>query len=141
MTIHYTFEGCWRLEYLPMLIRGIRAIPEVRTLLESGRLEPFSFSLMLYEGLTNAIYHGNRNDLSKKVILTLDCDESALTVRIEDEGEGFDYLTRMPVDFPNSESSCGRGILLMESYEYHIEYQGKGNVLVIRKALKAAPEK
>ncbi len=43
------------------------------------------------ESVNNAMKHGNKLDKTKNVILSATCDENALTIRVEDQGEGFDY--------------------------------------------------
>src|SRR3954469_22703386 len=48
-------------------------------------------SVAIRESVINAIKHGNRNDSSKHVFVALETpqDNSALTIRVRDEGEGF----------------------------------------------------
>jgi serine/threonine-protein kinase RsbW len=43
------------------------------------------------EAVNNAIKHGNSNDRSKNVFLSLSLDESMLRFVIKDEGSGFNY--------------------------------------------------
>lgn len=44
--------------------------------------------LITQEIVTNAIVHGNKEDISKKVIVTFEMNEEDITVTVEDEGEG-----------------------------------------------------
>jgi serine/threonine-protein kinase RsbW len=43
------------------------------------------------EAVNNAIKHGNSNDKSKNVYLSLSLDDSMLRFVIKDEGSGFNY--------------------------------------------------
>ncbi len=53
--------------------------------------DPYIDRLCLDEAITNAIVHGNREDPSKKVLVTLYCSEHRWGVEISDEGAGFDW--------------------------------------------------
>ncbi len=46
--------------------------------------------MALREALANAIKHGNRQDPSKRVLLSFGCEGGVLKVVIGDEGAGFD---------------------------------------------------
>ncbi len=77
----------------------------------------FAIKLALEEGLVNAIRHGNKFDVRKRVFVEYLVTPGELDVSIEDEGVGFD---RGGVPDPtleeNIEKCSGRGILLIESY-------------------------
>jgi serine/threonine-protein kinase RsbW len=69
------------------------------------------------ECMVNAVVHGNRYNARKKVRLSLSLTAERLTIRIADEGEGFD-----PSDLPdpiagdNLMRHSGRGIFLMRAF-------------------------
>jgi serine/threonine-protein kinase RsbW len=69
------------------------------------------------ETMVNAVVHGNRYNLKKKVHLTAGFDEDRLSVWIADEGEGFE-----PKDLPdplaeeNLLRQSGRGLLLIQAF-------------------------
>jgi serine/threonine-protein kinase RsbW len=69
------------------------------------------------EAMVNAIVHGNRYNLKKKVHLSAAFDGGRLIVTILDEGEGFD-----PSDLPdplaeeNLLRQSGRGLLLIRAF-------------------------
>ena len=48
-------------------------------------------SVPLVESVKNAIIHGNKNDISKKVIVNMQVKDSKLNFSVEDEGAGYDY--------------------------------------------------
>ena len=69
------------------------------------------------ECMVNAVVHGNRYNSKKKVRLSLSRTPQRLTIRIADQGEGFD-----PVDVPdpvagdNLLRQSGRGVFLMKTF-------------------------
>lgn len=89
--------------------------------------------LTVSEAATNGIVHGNKQDPSKKVVLTAESDGSILTVTTKDEGEGFEPDE---VDDPLAEENLlkpsGRGVFLMNEYADEVEYKDGGTVLVLR---------
>jgi serine/threonine-protein kinase RsbW len=73
------------------------------------------------ESVINAIRHGNRNDESKRVFVefaSAPMDQvPGLTVRVRDQGEGFDPDTvANPLEPDNLLKSSGRGIFLIRSF-------------------------
>ncbi|MBO4581644.1 MAG: ATP-binding protein [Bacteroidales bacterium] len=50
-------------------------------------------SVPLVESVKNAIIHGNKCDIAKKVTVSMQVQNSKLKFSVEDEGEGFDYGT------------------------------------------------
>ena len=63
------------------------------------------------EAVNNAIKHGNSNDKSKNVFLSLSLDESMLRFIIKDEGNGFNFDNLPDPTAPeNIEKLGGRGL-------------------------------
>ena len=102
--------------------------------IEYSSRDVFGVRLALEEALVNAIKHGNRMDPDKTVRVECAISTEFVRVVIEDQGPGFD-----PGDVPdptmeeNLERPCGRGIMLMRAFMSTVEYQGRGNVLVLEK--------
>lgn len=92
----------------------------------------FDAALILREGLTNAVEHGNNNDSSLKVIVEI--DEKFSHIKVKDEGKGFDWMTILSqkdhVEL-NVTRTSGRGISLMSIYGFNVSYNEKGNLLVL----------
>jgi anti-sigma regulatory factor (Ser/Thr protein kinase) len=79
---------------IPSNLGMVDAIVERATRLAFGyELEADApFVIVLRELLVNAILHGNREDHSRRVCLSIDRINGAeLKITVEDEGEGFDY--------------------------------------------------
>ncbi len=79
------------------------------------------------EAANNAILHGNKLDESKNVDIAIEIDESKLRIKIDDEGNGFDYKNVPDPTAPeNIENVNGRGIFLMEKLSDHIVFTRNG---------------
>lgn len=96
--------------------------------------ELFGIRLSLEEALINALKHGNRMDPTKKVDISFTVEGDSFSVRVADEGEGFD-----PDEVPdptleeNLERPSGRGLMLMRHYMDEVQFLGKGNIVVMTK--------
>ena len=94
----------------------------------------FSIHLAAEEAIVNAIVHGNELDPAKHVLV--DCLVSPELVRVEitDEGAGFN-----PANVPDCTSDerlevpSGRGVMLMRTFMTRIEYNAKGNSVLMEK--------
>ena len=69
------------------------------------------------ESMVNAVVHGNRYNAHKKVRFSVAHNTERLTVRIADEGEGFDPESLPdPLAPENIMRTSGRGIFLIRSF-------------------------
>jgi serine/threonine-protein kinase RsbW len=69
------------------------------------------------ECMVNAVVHGNRYSSHKKVQLSLCRTAERLTIRIADQGEGFDPgQLPNPLEGENMFRESGRGIFLMKTF-------------------------
>jgi serine/threonine-protein kinase RsbW len=78
------------------------------------------------ECVINAIRHGNRNDAAKHVFVEFETGDgpraTELTIRVRDEGEGFDpELVADPLAPENLLKASGRGIFLIRSFMDDVE--------------------
>jgi len=84
-------------------------------------------SVAIRESVINAIKHGNRNDSSKHVFIefeTATTDVPELTIRVRDQGEGFDPETVAdPLAPENLLKSSGRGIFLIRNFMDDVRLQ------------------
>lgn len=69
------------------------------------------------EAMVNAVVHGNRYNLKKKVHVRIASSGDQLSVEITDEGEGFE-LTELPDPLAeeNLLRQSGRGLLLIKAF-------------------------
>ena len=96
--------------------------------------------IALYELLLNAITHGNKNNIKKKVFINYNTDFEKFDISIKDEGNGFDpEAVPDPTDedkllqlYANDEFekfTHGRGIWIVKKYMNKISYNKKGNAV------------
>ena len=91
------------------------------------------------EAVANAIKHGNKLDVGKKVNATFELHGSDLEITISDQGEGFD-LAKVgdPLNPLNLMKTSGRGIFYMKTFMDQIHYSfqpGVGTSLLMTKKL------
>ncbi len=80
------------------------------------------------EAANNAILHGNKLDEKKIVHIEVTKEENKLKIRIDDEGNGFDYKNIPDPTAPeNIENVNGRGIFLMEKLSDKLEFSNNGS--------------
>jgi serine/threonine-protein kinase RsbW len=69
------------------------------------------------ESMVNAVVHGNRYNANKKVRFSVTHNGERFTVRIADQGEGFDFENLPdPLTPENLMRTSGRGIFLIRSF-------------------------
>ena len=69
------------------------------------------------ESMVNAVVHGNRYNANKKVRFSVVSGSERFTVRIADEGDGFDFSHLPdPLSRENLMRASGRGIFLVRSF-------------------------
>ena len=87
------------------------------------------FILSAQEVVVNAIKHGNQEDKTKSVYLTLQIDEKSINLTIRDEGEGVkESNLHQEVDLLKE---SGRGILIMRTYCDEVKFKGNSVELKI----------
>jgi len=96
--------------------------------------EVFAIHLALEEVLVNALKHGNKNSPDKKIAIEYDITDDKFEITVTDQGDGFEP-ERIP-DPRDDENLCktsGRGMLLIRSYMDKVEYNDKGNSVMLVK--------
>ena len=95
----------------------------------------FGIHLALEEALVNAIRHGNCFDEGKQVHVACKVSGKHLWVKVDDEGPGFNPDRVPDCTMPeNLEAPSGRGIMLMRSFMTNVEYNARGNSVVMEKS-------
>jgi serine/threonine-protein kinase RsbW len=91
--------------------------------------------LALHEALANAVIHGNREDLDKRVYVVCRCDvDGEVLITIRDQGQGFDSCSIPdPTDPENQMFTHGRGIYLMRASMDQVYFDEGGAVVRMRK--------
>ncbi len=82
------------------------------------------------ESVNNAIVHGNNNDKSKNVLITLLLEEQLIKFRIQDEGKGFNFHNLPDPTAPeNISKPGGRGIFLMKHLSDEVHFTEDGRIV------------
>jgi serine/threonine-protein kinase RsbW len=100
----------------------------------------FGVKLALEEAIVNAIKHGNRMDPSKSVRVRCELDDERVQILVEDEGLGFDPSdVPDPTEVENLEKPSGRGLMLMRAFMTTVEYNARGNRVLLEKRRSVEP--
>jgi serine/threonine-protein kinase RsbW len=82
------------------------------------------------EAVNNAIKHGNSNNKSKNVHLSLYLQDSMIKFIVKDEGEGFNFQDLPDPTAPeNLKKPGGRGIFLMKHLSDEVEFRDNGRIV------------
>jgi serine/threonine-protein kinase RsbW len=107
-----------------------------RELVQSCEEDALRLFIAINEGVNNAIFHGNKEDVTKKVHLSIVRLSDEIQITIRDEGEGF-------VDKTISETTelwkeDGRGLNLISLYVDSYCLNAKGNEIILVKKINPA---
>ena len=79
--------------------------------------EQHKVGMAVHESMINAIWHGTKNDPTKRVRLQFRVLEDRLEIKIRDQGTGFDVSgVPHPLEPENLLKISGRGIFLIRSF-------------------------
>jgi len=114
----------------PSLVNDV--CDRVRIMLEHNKLNDhlFAVDLLLREFINNGIRHGNRADVKKQVGIQVRVDESGITLRIDDEGPGFDWK-KASQDIPEDDRTSGRGLVIGSIYAQRMQFNPSGNEVTL----------
>ena len=142
-----TVQEDWSFDkFLPSdLDVGHAAIEELMSALGMAGWEGmdlFRIQMAIEEAVVNAIEHGNKKSLDKKIRLVFDVTPEKAVMTISDEGAGFDHrnvadpTTEELIDKPR-----GRGVMLMRELMNEVHFNEVGNqVVMVKLRSPAAPE-
>ncbi len=156
-TLEEQREALNSLTYGEFILRQIREVPLISSLIAQITPRPDAFVIGLAELLVNAIEHGNYGityqekqqlkldnmwqeeierrallpeNLHKQVKLAVRRTPDMVTVTIEDEGHGFDWNKYLDFDPVRAYDPNGRGIALARAMSFDsVEYLGCGNTV------------
>lgn len=82
------------------------------------------------ESVNNAIMHGNKNDRTKNVTLSLSLNKNIINFQIRDEGLGFDFQNLPdPTSPENLDKPSGRGVFLMKHLSDEVNFSNNGSLV------------
>lgn len=105
----------------------------------ADRLEAYSyggsrldlnFRVGLTEALANAVLYGNACDPGKSVRVEVSLDDQRVSLRVVDQGQGFDPESIPDPTLPqNIERPGGRGLFLLRELMDEVEFNHRGNAV------------
>lgn len=114
-----------------------KVIDEISAEFKIGEDQYGNILIAALEAANNAILHGNKLDDNKNVNITFNIQEETLKIKVEDQGEGFDFGNIPDPTAPeNIENVNGRGIFLMEKLSDGIEFEKNGSIVELEFKLK-----
>lgn len=94
----------------------------------------FGINISIDEAIRNALIHGNKRDVNKKIFLTYTISPTKLEMSIEDEGDGFEVVKVIEeLSSDDKSQERGRGILLMKNFMDKVIFNKKGNKVTLIK--------
>lgn len=84
-------------------------------------------TMALLHAVENAILHGNKNDVSKKVFISCEQNLNSLLFRVCDEGEGFPYMNY--ADYDQLLNGYTDGLFLLRSLCDGLSFEQGGKVV------------
>jgi serine/threonine-protein kinase RsbW len=141
-----TEQWTWQCEHrIPSNCRdGRRVQDEILSELDRQHWAPhdlFSVHLALEEALANAIKHGNHSDCGKSVCVRCRLWPDRVRIEVADEGPGFSLSSIPDPTSPTYlHAPSGRGIMLMRSFMTRVEYNDRGNQVILEKRRSPAEE-
>ncbi|MCK5271302.1 MAG: ATP-binding protein [Sedimentisphaerales bacterium] len=99
-------------------------------------VDVFALRIILRESLLNAVTHGSGVNPEENVSFDLNIDSSKVTVKVNDNGRGFNWREHTYHDDNLSEG--GRGLALMKIYSDNMEFNESGNEVTLCKHIKVA---
>jgi anti-sigma regulatory factor (Ser/Thr protein kinase) len=149
-------------------VRTLAEARDLATRIASLHPDPDRVEIGLTELLVNAVEHGNLGITyeekasllergaydaeiarrlalpslaARKVTITVTHDAFTLATRIEDEGDGFDWLPYLDVDPERALAYNGNGIAIAREMSFdELRYEGRGNVVVATVRLDRPPD-
>ena len=78
--------------------------------------ESDNLAISVSEAVANAIIHGNKLDKNKKVKISIFVKNNRVTVKVEDQGSGFEpKKLKNPIEPENISKEFGRGVFILRN--------------------------
>lgn len=107
-----------------------------RELAQTCEEDALRLFIAINEGVNNAIFHGNKEDISKKVLISIEKSSEDIQIIIRDEGEGFVNIKAS--DNLGLWEESGRGLDLIGLYVDSYWLNDKGNEITMVKKINPA---
>jgi serine/threonine-protein kinase RsbW len=89
--------------------------------LDENKLADVAISVA--EAVTNAVVHGNKRDLRKRVKVALKIEDPRIIIEVQDQGNGFNPKNiDSPLEGNNVLKEAGRGIFILKSLMDEVDF-------------------
>ena len=102
------------------------------------RSRHFAVELVAREAVQNAVDYGCCRDSAKSARIELRYDGETLSLRVDDEGPGFDPETTLALERSRESGSSGNGLSIIAAYSDRYYYENGGRTLVAEFVLREA---
>jgi serine/threonine-protein kinase RsbW len=122
---------------LPSTPRSIgrveRFLEKINRSIQLDEIRLHKLMVSLTEAVNNAIVHGNKENLKKRVVIQCEILPGWLLARVHDEGKGFNLeKVDSPLKKENLLRESGRGIFLMRTLMDRVEFEVNSSGLEVR---------
>jgi serine/threonine-protein kinase RsbW len=94
----------------------------------------FALHMLARESLNNAVIHGCSSQPAKRITCEVWLENEELSIRICDEGPGFNWRSQLTEEIARADRTDGRGLFVYQIYANRIEFNSSGNcVTLVRK--------
>lgn len=106
----------------------VKIIDQVALKQKLGEEDRWKLYTALYEGMINAVEHGNRFNVQKRVTIIYRIVDKWIITKIRDEGLGFQVVdVPNPLDEENILKPSGRGVYMMYKIMDKVKHNRRGN--------------
>ncbi len=91
----------------------------------------FPLELLVREAFNNAVIHGSQMDSSRTVRMEFSRDGDHFSLKVQDDGPGFDWESLLQTDMVGVINEHGRGLTLYQLYADQVKFNEKGNQVIL----------
>ncbi len=134
-TLHVSLAMRSEIDAISPLVDGLMPLIKISRCVSGDER---NVEIALREALTNAVLHGNKHDIQKKVHISCCIHPGReLSIVVKDEGSGFDPSeVPNPTAIENIHCETGRGIFLMNAFMDDVHFERGGTEVHLRKGFK-----
>jgi len=103
-----------------------------------GRQRHFAVELVAREAIQNAIDYGCCHDSAKVAHVEFRLEGEVLSLRVEDEGPGFDPEATLTLEHSRESGSSGNGLSIIAAYADRYYYENGGRTFIAEFVLREA---
>lgn len=91
----------------------------------------FAAEIVARECMNNAVFHGNRGQSAQRMSLDVAIGRKWMSLRVTDQGKGFNWRKVMAANIPDHDKVMGRGLPIVRSYSERMAFNNSGNQITV----------